>query len=180
MIFAFPLLLGISAVLAISDLGTHCFMGPLRLVLDVLLFTFCTLRCGFESLWLISTLGSTPFSSDSPEVITVLIFWDLDFKIPDYGFNRLWWTGSDLFRILIFNVLESEFVIALDLELFGFEVIIALELEASSSYWTTLSFLTPSGTKKVFNPSLIHSQHALRLVLLGFPSENPIPWPFFL
>ena len=43
MIFAFPLLLGISAVLTISDLGTHCFMGPLRLVLEVLLFTSCTL-----------------------------------------------------------------------------------------------------------------------------------------
>jgi len=43
--FAFPLLLGISAVLTISDLGTHGFMGPLRLVLEVLLFTSCTLRC---------------------------------------------------------------------------------------------------------------------------------------
>jgi len=34
---------------------------------------------------------------------------------------------------LIFEVLESEFVIALDLEFFGFEMILALELEASGS-----------------------------------------------
>jgi len=74
MIFAFPLLLGIFAVLTISDLGTHCFMGPLRLVLEVLLFTSCTLRCGFESFSLISTLGLIPFSSDSPEAITILFF----------------------------------------------------------------------------------------------------------
>jgi len=49
MIFAFPLLLGFFAVLTISDLGTHYFMGPLRLVLEVLLIASCTLRCGFES-----------------------------------------------------------------------------------------------------------------------------------
>jgi len=133
MIFAFPLLLGIYVVLTTSNLGTHCFMGPLRLVLEVLLFTSCTLRCGFESFWLIITLGLIPFSSDSPEAITVLFFWDLDFKIPDSGFNKLWGTGSDLFRILIFEVLQSEFIIALYLEFFGFEVILALELETLGS-----------------------------------------------
>ena len=104
----------------------------------------------------------------------------LDFKIPDSGVNRLWGTGSDLFRIFIFEVLESEFIITLYLEFFGFEIILALELEASGSDWTTISNLAPSGTKKVFNPSLIHSQHALRLVSFGFPSENPIPLPLFL
>jgi len=36
----FPLLLGISAAFTISDLGTHIFMGPLGLVLEVLLFFF--------------------------------------------------------------------------------------------------------------------------------------------
>jgi len=74
MISAFPLLLGISAVLTISNLGTHCFMGPLRLVLEVLLFTSYTLRCGFDSFWLISTLSLAPFGSDSSEVTTVLFF----------------------------------------------------------------------------------------------------------
>jgi len=34
---------------------------------------------------------------------------------------------------LIFEVLESEFVIALGLEFFGFEVFLALEQEASGS-----------------------------------------------
>jgi len=48
MIFAIPLFLGISGVLSISDLGTHCFMGPFRLVLEVLLFTSCTLCCKFD------------------------------------------------------------------------------------------------------------------------------------
>jgi len=57
----------------------------------------------------------------------------LDFKIPDSGFNRLKGKGSNLFRILIFEVSESEFIMALGLEFFGFEMILALELEASGS-----------------------------------------------
>jgi len=72
--FAFALLLGVSAVLTISDLGTHCFMGPLGLVLEVLLFTSYTLRCGFGSFGLTITLGLTPFGFDSLEAATVLFF----------------------------------------------------------------------------------------------------------
>ena len=53
---------------------------------------------------------------------------------------------------------------ALGLEFFGFEVILALELEASGSDWTIVSSLAPSATKKVFNHSLMHSEHALRLI----------------
>jgi len=174
------LLLGISAALTISDLGTHCFMGPLGLVLEVLLITSCTLRCGLGSFWLIITLGLSPFGFDTSKAAIVLFFWTLDLKTSDYGFNRLWGTGYDLFRILIFDVLESEFIITLGLVFFGFEVILALELEVSGSDWTTVSILTHSGTKKVFNPSLIHLQYALRLVSLDFASENPIPLPLFL
>ena len=37
----------------------------------------------------------------------------------------------------------------------------------------------PPGTKKVFNPSLMHSQHAIRLISFDLSSENPIPLPFF-
>jgi len=57
----------------------------------------------------------------------------LDFRTSDSSFNRLCGTGSDLFRILIFEVLESEFIMALGLEFFGFEMILALKLEASGS-----------------------------------------------
>jgi len=118
-------------------------MGPLRLVLEILPFTSCTLWCEFNSFWLTNILGLTPFGFDSHEGTIVLFFWDLDFKILDSGFNRLWGTSSDLFRILIFEVLESEFIIALGLEFFGFEVILALELKASSFDWTTVSNLAP-------------------------------------
>jgi len=83
------LLLGMSAVLTISDLGTNCFMGPLGLVLEFLLFTSCALRCGFGSFWLTITLGLTPFGFDSPKAVAVLFFWNLDFKTPFSGFNRL-------------------------------------------------------------------------------------------
>ena len=107
-------------------------MGPLGLVLEVLLFTSCTLRCGFGSFWLTITLGLTPFGFYSPEAATVLFFWNLDFKTPNSGFNRLWGTGSDLFRILIFEVLDSEFVLTLGLEFFGFEVIL---VKASKSFF---------------------------------------------
>jgi len=155
-------------------------MGPLRLVLEVLLFTSCTLWCEFDCFWLTNILGLVPFGFDSHEATIVLFFWDLDFKILDSEFDRLWGTCSDLFRILIFEVLELEFIIALGLEFFDFEVILPLELEASGSEWTIVSNLETSGTKKVFNPYLMHSQHALRLISLGFPSENPISLPLFL
>jgi len=58
---AFVLPLGISAALTILDLGTHCFMGPLGLVLEGLLFTSCTLCCELDCFWLTNTLGLTPF-----------------------------------------------------------------------------------------------------------------------
>jgi hypothetical protein len=80
---------------------------------------------------------------------------------------------------LIFGILESELVIALGLVFFDFEIFLVLELEASGSDWKTVSDSAPSCTKKVFNPSLMHSQHALGLIPLGFPSENPIPLPLF-
>ena len=95
MIFVFPLLLDVSAVLTISDFGTHCFMGPLRLVVEVLLFTSCTLCCEFDSFWLTYTLGLTPFGFDSQEATTILFFWNLDFKDTRLLFqqtlrNRFW------------------------------------------------------------------------------------------
>jgi len=74
MIFAFPLLLGISATLTILDLGTHIFMGALRLVLEILLFFPCTLCWKFDSFWSFNTLGLTPFGFDSHEATTVLFF----------------------------------------------------------------------------------------------------------
>jgi len=56
-----PLLLGISAALRISDLGTHIFMGPLGLVLEVLLFFFCALCFKLSGFYSFNTLGLTPF-----------------------------------------------------------------------------------------------------------------------
>ena len=155
-------------------------MGPLSLLPEVLLFISCTLCCKFDYFWLTNTLGLAAFGFNSQEATTVLFFWNLDYKIPDSSFNKLWGTGFDFFRILIFEVFESEFVIALGLEFFDFEMFLVLEQEASGSDWTTVSNLVPSGTKKVFNPSLMYSQHALRLISLGFPYENPIPLPLFL
>ena len=64
-------------------------MGPLRLVLEVLLFFPCTLCCKFDSLLSLNTLGLAPFAFDSLEATTVLFFWNLDFKMPDSDFNRL-------------------------------------------------------------------------------------------
>ena len=148
-------------------------MGPLRLVLEVLFFTSCTLCCEFDSLWLTSTLGLALFGFDSQEATTVFFFWNLDFKIPNSGFNRLWGTGFDLFKILIFGVLELEFVIALGLEFFGFEMILALELEASGYDWTTVSNLAPLGTQKVFTT-------CFKTDFIRFPFENPISLPLFL
>jgi len=71
---AFLLLLGISATLTILDLGTHCFMGPLGLVLEGLLFTSCTLCCELDFFWLTDTSGLTPFGFGFQEETTVLFF----------------------------------------------------------------------------------------------------------
>jgi len=103
------------------------------LVLEGLLFTSCTLCCELDCFWLTNTLGLTPFHFGFQEATIVLFFWAFDFKISDSVFSRLWGTGSAFFRILIFKVPGSEFTIALGLEFFGFEVILALELEASGS-----------------------------------------------
>jgi len=51
----FLLPLGISAALRILDLGTHCFMGPLGLVLEGLLFTSCTMCFELDCFWLTDT-----------------------------------------------------------------------------------------------------------------------------
>jgi len=71
---AFLLPLGISAALIILDLGTHCFMGPLGLVLEGLLFTYCTLCFELDYFWLTDTSGLTPFGFGLQEATTVLFF----------------------------------------------------------------------------------------------------------
>ena len=58
---AFLLPLGISAVLTVLDLGTHCFLDPLGLVLEGLLFTSFTLCFELECFSLTDTSGLTPF-----------------------------------------------------------------------------------------------------------------------
>ena len=72
------------STLTISDLGNHVCMGPLRLVLEVLLFFPRTLWCKLDSFWSLNTLGLTPFGFGSQEAATVFFFWNLDFKIPDF------------------------------------------------------------------------------------------------
>ena len=88
-------------------------MGPLRLVLEVLLFFYCTLCWKFGGFCSLNTLGLTPFGFGSQEATIVFLLWTLGFKIPDSELIRLCGVGYDLFRILIFGVLDSELVIAL-------------------------------------------------------------------
>jgi len=71
---AFLLPLGISAALTILDLGTHCFMGSLGLVLEGLLFTSCTLCFELDCFCLTHTSGLTPFGFGFQEATTVLFF----------------------------------------------------------------------------------------------------------
>ena len=100
MIFSFSLLLAISAVLTISYLGTHYFMGYLRLVLEVLLFTSCALRCEFDSFWLISTLGLAPFGFDSHDTkflsLQNLDLWGLRVRTYHCLRLRVLWLWSNL------------------------------------------------------------------------------------
>jgi len=70
----FLLPLGISTTLTVLDLDTHCFLGPLGLVLEGLLFTSCTLCFELECFWLTDTSGLTPFSFGFQEATTVLFF----------------------------------------------------------------------------------------------------------
>jgi len=71
---AFLLPLGISTTLTILDLGTHCFMGPLGLVLEGLLFTSCTLCFELDCFSLTDTLGLTLFGFGFQEATTVFFF----------------------------------------------------------------------------------------------------------
>ena len=98
-------------------------MGPLGLELEDLLTISCSFRCALGSFWLIITLGFSTFGFDTLEATTALPFWTLDFRISDSNSIRLWETGYDLFRILIFEVLDSEFTTTLGLEFFDFEII---------------------------------------------------------
>jgi hypothetical protein len=65
------LLLGILAELIISDLGTHIFMGPLWLLLEVLIFFFCALYLKLSEFYSLNTLGLTTFGFGSHEATTV-------------------------------------------------------------------------------------------------------------
>jgi len=71
---AFLLPLGISAALTILDLGTHCFIGPLGLVLEGLLFTSCTLFFELDCFWLTDTSDVTPLGFGFQEATTILFF----------------------------------------------------------------------------------------------------------